>query len=385
MIEKKYYHGIDSIRFLAACWVFCMHAIYITNYYNGSQWFKFIQAKLIKTGVFGVYFFFVMSGFFIFNLLMTEKKTTSSIGLLKFYKKRAKRILPVYLAVLFLGFVIVPAFLWFFPNLNPFIPAYSFIPFDRWYYYVFGMVDFDLSWHSYTIPVLSVLWSVCVEIKFYLLAPLMVKFLQKNTLLASMFAVIIICGWFRIMHYNHPHYYHYHPLAFGDMLAMGGIFAWIVNYKPLWINRLKNLPKILTLLPYIFTILLIFYRNWIYSHSEWAAVVVSIEPMVISILFALVIAEQNYVPNSYIKFEKFKLLQYLGVRTYGVYGFHLFFLFLVIGLFQLAGLHSKTALNNWVYLSEIILTFVLTLLASIWFYDKVEKPIIEKRFWKKSP
>jgi peptidoglycan/LPS O-acetylase OafA/YrhL len=381
--EKKYYHGIDSIRFLAACWVFCMHAIYITNYYNGSEWYQFLQRTIIKTGVFGVYFFFVMSGFFIFNLLMNEKKQTNAIDIPKFYTKRAKRILPIYIVVLFLGFVAAPLFLRIFPSVQPFILSYLYIPFDRWYYYVFGMVDFDLSWHNYTIPVLSVLWSVCVEIKFYLLAPLLLKFLNKYVLLIVLIMVILLCAWFRIQHYNHPHYYHYHPLAFADMLAIGGILAWIVNYKSSWIDKFKGVAKPITIIPYLLAVLLIISRKWIYSQGEWAALIVSLEPILVSIIFSLMIAEQNYATHSAIKFEKFKFLQYLGVRTYGVYGFHLFFLFIVIGLFQLAGLHPKTGLNNWIYLTEIVLTFSLTIIAATWFYNKVERPIIENKFFGK--
>lgn len=383
MIEKKHYHGIDSIRFLAACWVFAMHAIYITNYYNGSDWYKFLQQTIIRTGVFGVYFFFVMSGFFILNLLFIEKSSTQSIDIKRFYSKRARRIVPVYIVVLFLGFVFVPLFNFLFPSTKPFIDAYLYIPFDRWYYYIFGLVDFDLSWHSYTIPVLSVLWSVCVEIKFYLLAPLLVKYLNKYVLLLFLLAVIAFSAWFRIEHFTQPSYYHYHPLAFSDMLAIGALLAWTVHFVPSFVQKIKLIPAWLTLMPYLLTLCIVLSRKWIYSHGEWAEWIVSVEPIFVSLLFAGIIAEQNFAEKSVLKFGNWDWIRYLGVRTYGVYGFHLFFLFLVIAIFQIAGWHKLQSLNNWVYLAEIMITFILTLLASIWFYNKVELPIMKGTFWKR--
>jgi hypothetical protein len=121
--------------------------------------------------------------------------------------------------------------------------------------------------------------------------------------------VIFLCAWFRIQHYNHPHYYHYHPLAFADMLAIGGILAWIVNYKSSWIDRFKGVAKPITIIPYLLAVLLIISRKWIYSQGEWAALIVSLEPILVSIIFSLMIAEQNYATHSAIKFEKFKFLK----------------------------------------------------------------------------
>jgi peptidoglycan/LPS O-acetylase OafA/YrhL len=224
---------------------------------------------------------------------------------------------------------------------------------------------------------------VCVEIKFYLLAPLLVKHLNKYVLLVFILAVIALSAAFRIEHFTQPHYYHYHPLAFSDMLAIGALLAWMANFVPSFVQKIRLIPAWLTLVPYLLTIGLVLSRKWIYSHGEWAEWIVSIEPILVSLIFAGIIAEQNFAEKSVLKFGNWNRIRYLGVRTYGVYGFHLFFLFLVIAIFQLAGWHKQQNLNNWVYLAEIVSTFVLTLLASIWFYNKVELPIMKGTFLKR--
>lgn len=383
MTEKKHFDDIDSIRFIAACVVFVLHTIYITDYHNGNYWYTVLKETITKSGIMGVYFFLVMSGYFIFYLLLKEKVDTKKINISRFIIKRAKRILPIYYVVLIIGFLIIPIFKNLFVEIQPFNKAYSEIPVDRWYYYLFFMVDFDLAWNAYSIPVLSFLWSVCLDVKFYLIAPFIIKYLNKKQVLLIIMATIVVSGVFRIYYQDNKSFFHFHPLAYADMIAVGALYAFLVAYQKEFIKRLVNCSKWMNLIPYIGIILIFILRTKIYSIPEIGNWVIALEPVLINFLFGFIIIEQCYSNQSIFKFGKIKWMQYLGVRTYGIYGFHLSMLYFTIAAFKMLGLHTGP-LNNWVYLTEVILTFVLTIIAAIWFYNKVEKPIIENKFfWKK--
>jgi peptidoglycan/LPS O-acetylase OafA/YrhL len=55
-------------------------------------------------GGLAVTFFFVLSGFLITSLLLTEKATTGTINVRRFLAKRALRIWPLYYLVLAAGY-----------------------------------------------------------------------------------------------------------------------------------------------------------------------------------------------------------------------------------------------------------------------------------------
>src|SRR5258706_1008185 len=77
-----------------------------------------ILGAIFGNGVFGVYIFFVISGFLITTLLLKEKVRTGTISLKKFYIRRFLRIFPV--AYLYLFVVLI---LSYFLHLN--VPALS--------------------------------------------------------------------------------------------------------------------------------------------------------------------------------------------------------------------------------------------------------------------
>lgn len=99
--------------------------------------------------------FFVLSGYLITTLLMRERSRTSTIGLRKFYVRRAYRILPA--AFLFM----IPVFVIFWHDL-------------RWYHMAAALlyvVNFDFTHPWY----LGHLWSLSVQEQFYFLWPAVLK------------------------------------------------------------------------------------------------------------------------------------------------------------------------------------------------------------------
>jgi peptidoglycan/LPS O-acetylase OafA/YrhL len=111
-----------------------------------------------------------------------------------------------------------------------------------------------------------------------------------------------------------------------------------------------------------------------------------LEPLIFTIFFAFIILEQNVAKNSFLKFGRFRTFNYLGVRSYGLYCYHMIGIFCAFCLFHLFGApeinHSFV-----IFLGEIILAFLLTVIFSATSYRFFEKKLLnlkEKYGYKKS-
>lgn len=103
----------------------------------------------------GVMIFFVISGYLITKLLITEYDRTSSISLREFYIRRAYRILPAGLVFIAVGVV---------------------IDWHEMTWYHVASAAFYLACYDYTAPwIFGHLWSLSVEEQFYLLWPGVLK------------------------------------------------------------------------------------------------------------------------------------------------------------------------------------------------------------------
>lgn len=113
--------------------------------------------------------FFVLSGYLITMLLMKEYGKTATIGLKKFYVRRAYRILPA--AIVFM----VPVFAIFWHEL-------------RWYHMAAAalyLVNFDFS-HPWF---LGHLWSLSVQEQFYFLWPIVIRKWHRYRVLIPLIAI----------------------------------------------------------------------------------------------------------------------------------------------------------------------------------------------------
>jgi peptidoglycan/LPS O-acetylase OafA/YrhL len=117
-------------------------------------------ARALEWGWMGVQLFFVLSGFLITRILLEADRTP---GVLRaFMARRALRVVPLYFATLFVYFVVVPRVFD-----APTVVAAE--PHQLWYWL------FASNWGDplgFGAPGLQHLWSIAVEIQFYLLWPL---------------------------------------------------------------------------------------------------------------------------------------------------------------------------------------------------------------------
>ncbi|MEO7307793.1 MAG: acyltransferase [Ferruginibacter sp.] len=166
--EKLY--GLDHLRTLAIALVFFFH-------YPGMDMPEWVW-KLKDFGWIGVDLFFVLSGFLIARQLFTELKTKNSISLKQFFIKRFFRIIPVYLVVVAIYFLI-PVF-----RERESLPA-------LWRFLTFTQ---NIGLNPSINGTFSHAWSLCIEEQFYLFFPLIIaaavyfKFTKK--------AAYIILGFF---------------------------------------------------------------------------------------------------------------------------------------------------------------------------------------------
>jgi peptidoglycan/LPS O-acetylase OafA/YrhL len=143
-------HGLDHLRALAITLVF------FTHYPSDEFPDKVLALKYF--GWIGVDLFFVLSGFLIARQLFTELKIQNNISLKKFFIKRFFRIIPVYLVVVALYFL-VPVF-----RERESLPA-------LWRFLTFTQ---NIGLNPGINGTFSHAWSLCIEEQFYLLFPLVI-------------------------------------------------------------------------------------------------------------------------------------------------------------------------------------------------------------------
>lgn len=146
------YAGLDGLRAIAVLTVIVFH----------------LTPGVLPGGYLGVDLFFVISGFLITALLLREHDTLGKIGLLDFWRRRARRLLPA-LGVLLLA------------SSSAALLAGGNVLVDLGRQ-VLGAVTFSSNWlsiageHSYftesTPELFRNLWSLAVEEQFYLVWPL---------------------------------------------------------------------------------------------------------------------------------------------------------------------------------------------------------------------
>ena len=154
----RFHHvaGLDGIRAFAVLAVIAFH--------SGFSW--------IPGGYYGVDAFFVLSGFLITSLLVTEWRGTGTVGLGRFWARRARRLLPALFVLLFaIGLVVAvwPSVL----NTTHLLAGATATTFyaANWYF-VAGHANYFTAL-SQPSPLLHT-WSLAIEEQFYLVWPLLI-------------------------------------------------------------------------------------------------------------------------------------------------------------------------------------------------------------------
>ena len=120
-------------------------------------------------GFFGVDVFFVISGFLITGILISELQTTGRFSVLSFYERRARRILPALFAVVFAS-VIAGWFLMLTDQFKVFLQSVvSILYFGSNYFFLAHTGYFDAN---IDLNPMVHTWSLAIEEQFYLFFPI---------------------------------------------------------------------------------------------------------------------------------------------------------------------------------------------------------------------
>lgn len=311
---KPYFRNLDSLRTIACFSVVFGHCSLIQYHKWVGEGFLGTFIELTGAGHWGVKFFFVLSGFLIAFLVLTEIEDTGRFSIRNFYARRFLRIWPLYYFSLFVGFIAYPYLRSLFGLATPL----SYNPL----YHLFFLGNFNqIDIHKIVeasdkiLLIINISWSVAIEEQFYFVFPLffIVPFLRKN-IAGVLMACIAISILFKVTEKDSIALYS-HTLANVFYLGGGCLLAYF-SKKERFTSFISHINPYIIAIIYIIGILALMYFPFTHpTLSIWH------ETFVLC-FFGFVIAEQNYALHSPIKYGNIKPLAAMGKYTYGAYLLH---------------------------------------------------------------
>lgn len=223
---------LDGLRGIAILLVVALHFMYLP-FHPGSHpdsWLLPVH-RLLGAAWVGVDLFFVLSGFLLGGILL-DHRTASNLFRV-FYLRRGCRILPAYFLFL-LPLLVVPAL-----GLDHGMPALGSMlstgDIPPWAYPLFLQNLAMTVIGSWGEAWISTTWSLAVEEQFYLILPLIVRFVPRPRLPAVLVTLALLAPLLRIaLHLWLPATqaqigaYTLLPCRW-DSLLLGALVAWLVR------------------------------------------------------------------------------------------------------------------------------------------------------------
>jgi peptidoglycan/LPS O-acetylase OafA/YrhL len=299
--------------------------------------------------------FFVLSGFLIGGILMKNRNSESYFK--TFYIRRFFRIFPLYYLVLLL-LIIISTKLGNIPGIYyATTPNWAYLTYTQNIYSIFNLLPSGIT------------WSLAVEEQFYLFFPLLIFYIKPKYYIKVFIFGFILANILRLLY---PEQVYLELLIFRiDALITGAAIAYylqINDIKEKLVNKTKLLFLLLIslivilslliisdliLLPVINTTLLFIFFDFIYG---------------LMIILAVICKD-----NLYSKFLRNKLLQKIGLVSYGIYLYH----WIVLGaVFKFIN-KSSPNLSNSYELLLILLSIGITFGVSLLSYYIFEKPFLK--------
>lgn len=306
--KNRYITGLDGLRAIAV--------LAVIAYHLNFEW--------AAGGLLGVTVFFVLSGYLITDLLITEYVTTNSINFKNFWIRRARRLLPAMFTMLL---VVVTYVTLFEPSMlekleEDTVAAILYV--SNWWY-----IFQDLSYfESFGPPsLLTHFWSLAVEEQFYILWPLVIIVLLKmkvreGSLFSMMLAGALISAAAMTLLYEpgaDPSRIYYGTDTRVFSLLLGASLAVI------WPSRKLSStlpPEIRWKLDFVGLSALAFIFYMFGSTDQYQDFLYQGGMVAISVAALLVVAVMVHPSSRLNTWLSFKPLRWVGVRSYGIYLWH---------------------------------------------------------------
>lgn len=332
MIIRKKIYGIQYCRAVAAIFVVLYHVGTTAEAYNRQS----IFSLLFNYGKYGVDFFFVISGFIIFNAHFEDigVKGKSII----YIKKRFFRIYPIYFIILTIKVLIFLCLSIQIPenqkSFGYFLNSYLLLPIENQY------------------PFLSVAWTLSFELTFYTYFLLAMK-MQRRTFF------LLTLGWMLLIIFYNINNLKYnfilnHLLNSYNIEFIIGVFASLIYREQKFLNTGLKLVAIIFLL-------------FLFLDKTDSDLLMRI---VLGGCFGIIVlVSANFSKITKIPHSNFidKTLQLIGNASYSIYLVHT----LVITAIY------KTLINLINIDSLGFITLIFSLIIGITFWKFIESPLLK--------
>lgn len=346
--------SLDGLRAIAIIMVLLSHSIRTMPKVISKNFFY----QFIANSDVGVRIFFVISGYLITRLLMTEKDRNGSVSIKKFYMRRIFRIFPVFylyiLVILILKFAFAPHIIKYYSDV---IPAALYV----WNYeHLFTKIVGNAN------LLFGHFWTLSMEEQFYFIWPFLFSIFYINsskvTFTKFVAASIILMPCIRVATYffmpNSRGQIGMMLQTGGDSILIGCLGALVENtrvFKQKLNSFLKNRFYV------TFTLLFLFFFSPLLSKRFGGAYNITIG---LSLMNVFILIFVFWCINTTTRFSKIlnsKFLIQIGILSYSIYVWQQLFL---------------NRINDiWInkFPQNLLVVFIVAFIS----YYAIEKPILK--------
>ena len=351
--KRRYITGLDGIRAIAVIMVLAYH----------------LKLALFKSGFLGVTVFFVLSGYLITGILISEVEEEGTIDLKNFWLRRIRRLVPAVMsmAVVIIFVSAVVNRIIFTKGCKDFLA--SVLGFNNWWQ-IFNKVSY---FEAAGVPSpFTHCWSLAIETQFYLIYPLILLGIYKLvksrgegrakrgllfagvTLLLALISVILMIVLFDPQQDASRVYYgtdtRAFSLLFGALLAILWEYRMVPRRLSASVNMVLGSVSFAVLL--VMTIAINGSSNFWYRGGQFFGTILTV------LMVYAVSGRKTWLS----RFLSNPVLKWIGDRSYSIYLWHYPIILLI---------SKGIKASWWITLIEIVLSVVLAELS----YCFIETPI----------